>query len=46
MKENNEQENNIEEKKEKPIVYWREEALKGNFMPAMIMLEQNKINEN
>ena len=46
MKENNEQENNIEEKKEKPIVYWREEALKGNFMPAMIMLEQNKINVN
>ena len=41
-------ENNSEEKKEqeKKIVSWKEEALKGNFMPAMIMLEQNKINVN
>ena len=46
MKESNELENICEEKKEMPIVYWREQALKGNFMPAMIMLEQNKINVN
>ena len=56
MKEKNEDENenkpeegnNMEESKEKEIktVSWREEALKGNFMPAMIMLEQNKINVN
>ena len=38
----------MEEKKEIPIeiVEWRKEALKGNFMPAIIMLEQNKINVN
>ena len=27
-------------------VNWRSEAIKGNFMPAIIMLEQNKINVN
>ena len=31
---------------ERPKLSWREEALKGNFMPAMIMLEDNKINVN
>lgn len=42
------EENNIEEIKieQRPKVSWREEALKGNFMPAMIMLENNKINVN
>ena len=36
----------MEEKKEIQIekVEWKKEALKGNFMPAVIMLEQNKIN--
>ena len=38
MEENNE--NKIE------TIEWRKEALKGNFMPAIIMLEQNKININ
>ena len=28
------------------IIEWRKEALKGNFMPAILMLEQNKINVN
>ena len=56
MKEINEEENEnkvkeeniIEEIKieERPKVSWREEALKGNFMPAMIMLENNRINVN
>ena len=56
MKENNEEENEnlvkeenvIEEIKieKKPEISWRAEALKGNFMPAMIMLEENKINVN
>ena len=38
----------IQSKEENEIktVSWKEEALKGNFMPAMIMLEQNKINVN
>ena len=42
------EENNSEEKKEEEIkiVSWKLEALKGNFMPAMIMLEQNRINVN
>ena len=41
-------EKNSEEKKEKEIkeVSWKLEALKGNFMPSMVMLEQNKINVN
>ena len=34
------------EEKEIKTISWREEALKGDFMPAMIMLEQNKINVN
>ena len=38
----------MEQKQENPneIVDWRKEALKGNFMPAVIMLEQNKTNVN
>ena len=38
----------MEQNQENPneIVDWRKEALKGNFMPAVIMLEQNKINVN
>ena len=38
----------MEENQENPneIVDWKKEALKGNFMPAVIMLEQNKINVN
>ena len=49
MKENNEDDNinKEEEKKEEiKITSWREEALKGNFMPAMILIEQNKLNVN
>ena len=42
------EENIIEEIKieQRPKVLWREEALKGNFMPAMIMLENKRINVN
>ena len=42
------EENIIEEIKieQRPKVSWREEALKGNFMPAMIMLENKRINVN
>ena len=38
----------MEENKESQIekVEWRKEAVKGNFMPAIIMLEQNKIKVN
>ena len=34
------------EEKQIKTVSWKLEALKGNFMPAMIMLEQKKINVN
>ena len=34
------------EEKQIKTVSWKPEALKGNFMPAMIMLEQKKINVN
>ena len=34
------------EEKQIKTVSWKQEALKGNFMPAMIMLEQKKINVN
>ena len=27
-----------------PIVYWTEQALKGNFMPAVVMLDRKEIN--
>lgn len=27
-----------------PIISWREEAIKGNFMPAVLMLERRQIN--
>ena len=39
-------EKNLEKKEDEKIeiVDWKVEALKGNFMPAIIMLEQNKIN--
>ena len=42
------EENIIQEIKieQRPQVSWREEALKGNFMPAMIMLENKRINVN
>ena len=41
-------ETNTEKKGNETIekVNWKNEALKGNFMPAVIMLEQNKINVN
>ena len=29
-----------------PVISWKEEAIKGNFMPAIIMLEKNQINVN
>ncbi len=38
----------MEENRENQIekVEWRKEAIRGNFMPAIIMLEQNKIKVN
>lgn len=32
--------------KEGPVISWKEEALKGNFMPAIVLLEKNQININ
>lgn len=29
-----------------PLVSWRDEALKGNFMPAIVLLKRNKIQVN
>ena len=36
-------EENKEEKSKKPL-YWKEECMKSNLMPGIIMLEQKKIN--
>ena len=33
-----------ENNKKEDAVYWKEECMKGNFMPAVIMLEQKRIN--
>ena len=47
QQENKNIKDNESEKENKPeIVEWRKEALTGNFMPAVIMLEQKKINVN
>lgn len=38
--------NLTEQMSQLPIVSWKLEALHGNFMPAILMLEQNRINVN
>ena len=43
---NKKEENKIENVNNINNVSWGMEALRGNFMPAMIMIEQNKINVN
>ena len=42
-KEENKKEENKKEEKSNPL-YWKEECIKSNLMPGIIMLEQNKIN--
>ena len=42
----NSKQDEIQNQNQQEIVEWRKEAIKGNFMPAVIMLEKKKININ
>ena len=36
------EENSENSKKEGEIIYWREECMKGNLMPGVLLLDQKK----
>ena len=40
------EENTIDKKSDEEVVNWREECIKGNLMPGVLLLEQKKISVN
>ena len=44
IKEKKELQNNNKDNNQEEVINWREQCEKGNFMPAIVMLEQKRIN--